>query len=171
MGQNELVSRMKRESVMMECLYKTTTKFTFEEYKRFNNAVMMKKHVLVIMIIAILLILLGGILLDNLFLIVFAILYPLMFILVKNHSVKKVFDSNKITQNVDVTFEFYEDYFEEKHEAGEAKIPYDKLNEIIETKTNFYLMIAKNQGYMISKQNMPDGLEEFIKKIKLEKIR
>ena len=151
---------------MMECLYKTTTKFTLEEYKKFNNAVLMKKHIWILMSVAILFILLGGILLRSPFLIAFAVLYPFLFIFIKNNSVKRVFHSNQITKNVDVTFEFYEDYFKETHEAGEAKIPYDKLNEIIETKTNFYLMIAKNQGYMILKENMPEGLEEFIRNIK-----
>jgi len=150
---------------MMECLFKTTTRFTLEEYKKFNNAILMKKHIWIAMSVAILFILLGGMLLNSPFLIAFAVLYPFLFILIKNNSVKRVFNSNKITKNADVTFEFYEDYFKETHEAGEAKIPYDKLNEIIETKTNFYLMIAKNQGYMILKENMPEGLEEFIRNI------
>ena len=153
----------------MECLYQMTTQFTYEEYKKFNNALLIKRHTWVILGIALCLILLGGILLESTTLIVFAVIYPFIFLLLKNHSVKKVFDSNKLTQNVEVTYEFYQDYFEEKHEVGQAKIPYEKLSEIIETKTNFYLMIAKNQGYMLSKGNMPEGLEAFIRQIKKEK--
>ncbi|MBQ9267182.1 MAG: YcxB family protein [Clostridia bacterium] len=147
----------------MECLYKTTTKYTLEEYKKFNNAILMKRHTLLLLLAGLVFILLGGIILRSEFLIIFAIIYPFFFIIIKNSSVKKVFNSNKLTQNVDVTFEFYEDHFEENHEAGQAKIPYEKLHEIIETKTNFYLMIAKNQGYMLAKENMPEGLEEFIR--------
>ncbi len=147
----------------MEPLYKLTNKYTYEEYKKFNSAVIMRKKTLVITIIAVLMILIGGILLESLFLILFAIIYPIIFVLLMNVGVKRVYNSNKILQDLDVNFEFYDDCFIVKHEAGEAKIPYDKLNEIIETKTNFYLMIAKNQGYMVLKENMPEGFEEFIK--------
>ena len=121
------------------------------------------------MALALGMIVLGGILLESIPLIIFAILYPFIFILIKNNSVKRVFQSNKIVQNQEITYKFYEDYFEEKHDAGESKIPYEKLDSIIETKTNFYLMIAKNQGYMLTKENMPEGLEAFIKNIKINK--
>ena len=147
----------------MEPLYRLTNKYTYEEYKKINSAVIMMKKTLVITIIAVLMILIGGILLESLFLILFAIIYPILFVLFMNIGVKRVYNSNKILKDLDVNFEFYDDCFVVKHEAGEAKIPYDKLNEIIETKTNFYLMIARNQGYMVLKENMPEGFEEFIK--------
>ena len=147
----------------MEPSYRTTNKYTYDEYKKFNRAVMLKKKTLIATIIAVLLILIGGILLESLFLILFAIIYPIIFVLLMNVGVKRVYNSNKILQDLDVNFEFYDDCFVVKHEAGEAKIPYDKLNEIIETKTNFYLMIARNQGYMVLKENMPEGFEEFIR--------
>ena len=147
----------------MEPLYRTTNKYTYDEYKKFNRAVMLKKKTLIATIIAVLLILIGGILLESLFLILFAIIYPILFVLLMNVGVKRVYNSNKILQDLDVNFEFYDDCFVVKHEAGEAKIPYDKLNEIIETKTNFYLMIARNQGYMVLKETMPEGFEEFIR--------
>ena len=92
--------------------------------------------------------------------------YPLILYIVQENNIKKVFKSNKIVQNIDVHYEFYKDYLIEKNENGEMKVEYSKLDEIIETKTNFYLMIAKNQGYMISKADMPSGLDEFIKKMR-----
>jgi hypothetical protein len=147
----------------MECLYKTTIKFTYEEYKKFNDAIMWKKYLIIVSILACLLILTGGILLQNLFLILFAIVYPFLFFLAKNIGVKKFFESNTLLKDKDISFEFYEDCFEIKHEAGDEKIPYDKLCDIVETKTNFYLMIAKNQGYIIIKENMPEGLDEFLR--------
>ena len=147
----------------MECLYKTTTKFTIEEYRKFNLAIIKKKNLPLLSIFAFLCLLIGGILLKNNVLVVFAILYPVLLYIALQIGVKRVFNSNKLLQNTEVTYEFYEDYMIEKHEGGEAKVPYEKLDEIIETKTNFYLMIAKNQGFMISKENMPEGLEEFIR--------
>ena len=150
----------------MEPLFETSTIYTYEEYKRFNNALIFKGHILVLSIIPVLLIFAGGVLLKSNVLVVFAIIYPILFIVAKNIGAKRVYNSNKIIQNAKITFKFYEDHFEQFHESGDSNIPYEKLNKIIETKTNFYLMIAKNQGYILTKENMPDGLEEFLKEIK-----
>ena len=84
-----------------------------------------------------------------------------------HRNIKKIYNSNKVVQNLDVIYEFYDTYFVEKSEHGEMKIEYSKFDEIFETKTNFYLMIAKNQGYMLPKSDMPSELEEFIRNIKL----
>lgn len=150
----------------MDCLFKTTTKFTLDEYRKFNRAIIKKKRILLISIIAVVLIVVSGIILDNTFFIIFAIFYPFLLLIAMNIGVKRTFNSNKLLQNVVVEYEFYQDYLLEKHESGEAKVPYEKLDSIIETKTNFYLMIAKNQGFMISKENLPEGLEDFIRNIK-----
>ena len=112
-------------------------------------------------------VILFGVLSRNLFLFIFAVIYPLILFAIQENNIKKVFNSNKIVQNIDVHYEFYENYLMEKNENGEMKVEYSKLDEIIETKTNFYLMVAKNQGYMISKADMPSGLDEFIRKIKI----
>ncbi len=124
----------------MDYLFKTSTKFTLEEYKRFNFTLIKKRHLLLLSIIAMIFLLASGIMLQNYFLIAFALVYPILFYLSMRRGVNKVFNSNKLLQNAEVTYEFYEDYMYEKHEGGEAKVPYDKLDEIIETKTNFYLM-------------------------------
>ena len=150
----------------MDCLHKTSINYSYEEYKKFNMALVKKKHLILLSAIAVLCIIAGGILLKNLFLILFGIVYPFLFILSIHSGIKKTFNSNKLLQNIEVNYEFYEDHMLEKHEGGEANVPYDKLDEIIETKTNFYLMIAKNQGFMILKSNMPEGLDEFIRNLK-----
>lgn len=149
-----------------ECLYKMTTKFTLEEYKRYNYAILKKRHHFLILAIFELFVILFGVTSQNAFLFVFAIIYPLILYIVQENNIKKVFKSNKIVQNIDVHYEFYKDYLIEKNENGEMKVEYSKLDEVIETKTNFYLMIAKNQGYMISKADMPSGLDEFIRKMR-----
>lgn len=150
-----------------ECLYKMTNKFTLEEYKRFNYALLKKRHHLLILTIFEIFVILFGILTQDAFVFVFAVIYPFIVYILQEKNIKKVFNSNKMVQNVDVHYEFYEDFLVEKTENGEMKVEYSKLDEIIETKTNFYLMIAKNQGCMISKTDMPSGLDEFIRKIKI----
>lgn len=151
----------------MEPLFKTTTQYTLEEYKKFNKALM--KKMLVILIIFEILLVLFFVATQNIFYLIFAVIYPIILFAIQSANIKKVFNSNKIMQDLDINFEFYKDYFIEKDGRGQGKIEYDKLYKIIETKTNFYLMIAKNQGYMLSKENFPDGLEEFIKNIKINK--
>ena len=79
----------------MDCLYKTTTKFTYDEYKRFNLALIKKRHLILISILAVLFILAGGILLENLFLIVFAVVYPLLFLLAMQSGVKRIFGQGR----------------------------------------------------------------------------
>ena len=151
----------------MGYLYTMNSKFTFEEYKKFNYALLKKRHHLLILAIYEIILSLIGIGTGNMFIIVFTIIFPLILYWIQNRNIKKIYNSNKVVQNLDVIYEFYDTYFVEKSEHGEMKIEYSKFDEIFETKTNFYLMIAKNQGYMLPKSDMPSGLEEFIRNIKL----
>ena len=57
-------------------------------------------------------------------------------------------------------------HFVSKTEKSESIVEYDKLYKIIETKTNFYLMIADNQGYIVSKANCSQELIDFIISLK-----
>lgn len=151
----------------MGYLYTMNSKFTFEEYKKFNYALLKKRHHLLILAIYEIILALICIGTGNMFIIVFTIIFPLILYWIQNRNIKKIYNSNKVVQNLDVIYEFYDTYFVEKSEHGEMKIEYSKFDEIFETKTNFYLMIAKNQGYMLPKSDMPSGLEEFIRNIKL----
>ena len=57
--------------------------------------------------------------------------------------------------------------FTETNPYGTTTLEYAKLHKIVETKTNFYLLIAKNQGYILTKSTFPMGLDEFLRNIKL----
>ena len=100
-------------------------------------------------------------------LILFAIIYPIVIALLQKRQIKKVWNSNKVAQNMNVRFDFYDTYFTEINDNGETRLEYDKLHKVIETKTNFYLMIAKNQGFILNKSNFPEGLEDFLRNIKI----
>lgn len=151
----------------MESLYKTNTIYSFEEYKRYNKSLQLKRSRIIWYIILEAWILLLGCLMENILLIAFAILYPILIVILVNRQVKKVWKSNKVAQNMNVNFCFYDTYFTESDENGDTKLEYSKLHKIIETKTNFYLMIAKNQGFILVKENFPEGLEEFLRNIKI----
>ena len=146
----------------MDYLYTTTTKYTFEEFKKYNHALMIKTTITLLVMLEIMLFA-SGILLQNEFVIIFAIIYPFIFWIISNKKIKKVYDSNTLIKYAEVIFDFYEDFLLERHGSGEQKVTYDQIYRIIETKTNFYLMIAKNQGFILKKVNMQDGLEEFLR--------
>ena len=157
----------------MEPLYKTTTKYTLDEYKKFNNAVLKNKKYFLRLAIYEIVFFILALLIENVFLIIFLVLFPLITIIIYNNNVKRVFKSNKLAADKEINFEFYDAYIVIKNENGEQKFEYDKLNFVIETKDNFYLMIATNQGYILTKSNLPDGLENFLKSkevIKFKKV-
>jgi len=146
----------------MDVLFKSSMKFTYDEYKKFTNAVIMLKTIIAVLLLELILLTIAYIFLNYYFLII-AVVFPIIFAIIQNINIKIVYNSNKIMQDIDVEYEFYKDYFYVKQPIGEAKIEYKMLSRIIETKTNFYLMIASNQGYMLLKANMSDELISFIR--------
>ena len=167
--------------------YKTDTIFTFDEYKKFNNSINDKWLTKIIFII------IGSLVLHSLFWdfywlfedgfignILFINLGALIWLgglyyYANVYFVKKTFYSNKLSANGHSFFEFYDGYFTEKtnefdenSSASFAKIKYDDLYKIIETKSNFYLFIGNILAYTIIKQNCSTELIEFLQKIKKE---
>ena len=126
-----------------------------------------KKRSIIIYILLAIFLILDSIFLENPIFAIFAVVYPILIWLLHNIQVKKVFKTNKALQNAEVNFEFYDTYFIETNEYGNTKLEYSKLHKIIETKTNFYLMLAKNQGFILVKDNFPEGLDEFLRNIKI----
>ena len=151
----------------MDCLYTTTTNYNYDEYKRFSWNLLLKRSRIVWFIVLELWILLLGCLMKNSLLIIFAVIYPIMIFLLQNRQIKKVWKSNKVAQDMVVNFEFFDTHFAETTANGNTKLDYSNLHKVIETKTNFYLMIAKNQGFILVKENMPEGLADFLRSIKI----
>ena len=146
----------------MESLYHTTTKNTFEEYKKYVLTLQKKRLILTISLLAIFFCIVGYFTKYTLF---YVAVIPFFEYFSVVRPLKKLYYSNKLAIDAVLDYDFYDTYFTKKSVAGEDKIEYDKLAKIIETKTNFYLMIALNQGYMLKKEGMPKGLVEFIRKL------
>ena len=153
----------------MEYLYKTTSQITYSEYKKFNIDVFIGRKNIMVWLILDALWLVLSIISRDIISMAAALLWPILLILVYYISIKKAYASNKIMQDIATTFEFFDTYLVEKSTVGESVVEYSQLHKIIETKTNFYLMIASNQGYILPKENFPDGLEEFLRNIIIEK--
>ena len=68
----------------MGYLYTMNSKFTFEEYKKFNYALLKKRHHLLILAIYEIILALIGIGTGNMFIIVFTIIFPLILLSVRD---------------------------------------------------------------------------------------
>ena len=152
-------------------IHKTTVKFTYEEYKRFSLTIMKKaltKSAIGLVILLLFAAILFGMNNSKLsaLLCAFVVLYTFMLVFKINSQIKKTYESNELLKDIEQTIEFYEKHFIAKSDKSETTVEYEKLYKVIENKTNFYLMIADNQGYIVSKANCDNELIEFINKLK-----
>ncbi|MBQ3110669.1 MAG: YcxB family protein [Clostridia bacterium] len=61
---------------------------------------------------------------------------------------------------------FYEAHIESEGAKSSTKVLYKNLYKIVETKTSFYVMMGNNMGFIVMKDDCPEGLIEFIRSIK-----
>lgn len=150
----------------MELLYTMKTKYTYDEFKKYTRAILPTKRFIAVFAAMLVLLGLASYITGSLFYVIFALIYPFVMFFLQSRQIKRTYNSNKIIQDLEVSFDFYDTYFIEKTEHGETKVEYEMLHKTVETKTNFYLMTAKNQGYIMPKSQMPEGLAEFLGKLK-----
>ena len=148
-------------------IHKTTVKFTYEEYKRFSLTIMKKaltKSAIGLLILLLFAAILFGMNNSKLsaLLCAFVVLYTFMLVFKINSQIKKTYESNELLKDITQTIEFYEKHFVAKSDKSETTVEYEKLYKVVENKTNFYLMIADNQGYIVSKANCSQELIDFI---------
>ena len=152
-------------------IHKTTVKLTYEEYKRFSLTIMTKaltKSAIGLVILLLFAAILFGMNNSKLsaLLCAFVVLYTFMLVFKINSQIKKTYESNELLKDITQTIEFYEKHFVAKSDKSETTVEYEKLYKVVENKTNFYLMIADNQGYIVSKANCDDELIRFIGNLK-----
>lgn len=159
----------------MESL-QTTTKYTFEEYRKFLKAVTIQINGMAVkvVVIEVLCWLLAYLYLEralsvSMILIFTAILFPTFILFSFYQMAKSTYQSNKVAQNLEITFTFQEDAFSFQSKSDTGTIAYEDLFRILETKTNFYLMIARNQGYILVKENCSDSLIHFLQTLSSKK--
>ena len=179
----------------MEPLFTTQTDLNLDEYKKFNAAVASKnldnskskkrlKWICILLAVCLLEVIIFNLLPghsdgDNTFTVIFItaaivitvsalLAYLLMrFPFFLNKAAEKAYYSNPFLQKNHLqVYSFYEEYLEEKNNDSSAKIEYSLIHNIIETETNFYIMIGNNQGHVIIKSNCSPELIEFIQNLK-----
>ena len=151
----------------MTPLFHTEVKYSFEEYKSFYNALLIREKRIYIGISLMILGLLGLAFLTEIWAIIFvAVMTPFLFWFTSSRQCRRVYDSAKIYHGAVISCDFFEDHLEQAGKQSVNRVNYSDIYNIIETKTHFYIMLAKNQGIIVKKSNCPDGLADFIKGLK-----
>ena len=160
-----------------EMPYETKSRWTIDELKKLNRAALFKLHKPYVAFIVVLeVIFAAGFVLSVLirstslmieFIALFIIL-PLAVKLATNYKINKSFKTNKILQDTVTTYRFSEDRVETSSERGTAFIRYDELYRILETDTNFYLFISKDQALNIIKAECSPELIAFLQEKRRE---
>ena len=155
----------------MEPLFFAETEYTLKEVKRFSRFVQFKNDRWLLAAILIIFIFFSYYMSGNFFdaLISCAIMIVVFFLLnflINEFRIRGMFKSNKIIQNAVEKYNFYAECLKIEGKSGTANIRYEDFYKILETKTNFYLMIAKNQGYILSKENCSPELISFLRNLK-----
>ncbi len=153
----------------MDALFETYAILTLQEFKKQFWTLYRTRSIITVMVVWIGLLMMytgfymSGTPFNLVLMVVYVILIPLIEYVAKTIMLKKIYQSNQSAQNVRIQFRFYNDYFTKESDAGHSKTEYHQLYKIIETKTRFYLMIGNNGGYILVKENFPEGLAEFLR--------
>lgn len=166
----------------MQPLFTTQSVYTYEEYKRFNFAIMNFKQTLPILAVDIVLLVLMTITTSVMrttygyfytvvrffFFLAVALFVSYIFVLLAALlGIKKTYESNKaMKRNPVSTVYFYNEHLTETNSKGVVNLAYADIYKIVETKTNFYIMLAKNNGIIIVKQNCTPELIIFLQNLK-----
>lgn len=153
----------------MKPLYTVKSLYSMEEFMRFNRTLRFrnKKIVVFLSILDVLLLALTLLCLINGSYIWAAIAgFYLLFLnwyLFRgiDQRMAKVFMRNTEIAGQLCEFLFFEDHFDAITKSGTTSISYDKIKNIIETRTNVYIMYSDSQGIMMKKP-MPEGFVEFL---------
>ena len=148
----------------MQPKFTTTSTFTYDEFKKFNFQ-LMGKRCLILSALTFLILALCTVILMSISMLIYTIVVPLFLYLLYKLQVKRFYKAHKSAHDTQSEFEFYDSYFILKEKSRNSEIGYEKLNKIIFTKENAYLMLSKDKGFMLTKKNFPEGLEEFLKSI------
>ena len=160
----------------MEPLYTTQFAYTLDEYLKYNNAVLksQKSFITVYIMFSLSSFVLGAIsyymIKNTIFSIFFALFFFIVFTIefpvVIKKSAKKAYYSNKTLDKNISNYEFFKDELKETNLHSVNVHKYSELTKIIETKTNFYLMISNQQGYLIKNDNCSPELITFLSELK-----
>ena len=148
----------------MEPLFTTEFEYNYDEFKKFSLRLTGKPLMILVICYSLLVLVLGIATISPVY-ITLGVLLPVLVFLLYSRKTKRVYKSNRMFDRLQRVYKFYDTYFVIEDAVNNATVDYSLINKAVFTKTNVYLMIAKNQGYMLLKSNFPEGLEAFLREI------
>lgn len=156
----------------MEPMFQSQTEYTFDEYKKYNREILYKvKNVNKTIIIFEVVLLILAFVTKDLTYAFGALLVPLIFKLMFYFQEKSAYKRNPQLHNMIMTHRFYEDYIEQESKLGIVTIYHYQIQNVLETKTNYYLLTGNNGTIMIVKENCSVDLLAHLRKLKEIKNR
>lgn len=156
-------------------LFTIKSTYSEKEFVRFNRYIMLHRfHYLRNSIVCnlILLLIFSGVIIDDVnsgnipigsvitFLLIVFINWKLC--VSPTNKSKKAYRRNKTMRDASYSVDFYYDHYVILCNGIESSVPFDKLQEIIETDTDYYIMLSKISGVIIPKEKCPVGFADFI---------
>ena len=159
----------------MEPLFRIKATNTLEEYKHWNFELSGKKQIILMLVLY----LLYALLITRYLLLykfnpqlyavcmLFMAVFLLFLFLYKNKLIKTVYYSNGANLKCPIAeVSFYEQFLEINNERSYSKFFYEDIYTIKETKTNYYIMTALNQGIILLKSDCPPKFAPFLQSLK-----
>lgn len=159
----------------MEPLFKTTTEYTYDEYKKFNKEINVKNFKLKMYFSIYTLIFTFAAFIfftdRNYLALVFCltlIVAPIIILPMQiNKLQKKIYNNYVSMHGTQTNISLYNDHLEVSNLMEHLSYPYVKISKIVETETNFYIMNRENRGMIIIKSNCSLELLEFLQELRL----
>ncbi len=158
----------------MEPLYTMEFDQSLEGYRRYNRALILKnKKRIVLDAILLALCLASGIfflcvgyVFEGVYFIAITFLIPVLTWLYRKHGIRKYYESNKLFKDLHEVMSFFEDRYEDDTSFSHEICRYADLYDIIETKTDFYLMVGIGRAQFVPKANCSPELIGFLQGLK-----
>ena len=146
----------------------TRIDLSLEEYMRFAFTVQRqdRRYIRAKLIMMLGLLILAVVKQLGTIMIVAVVALPMVLDIMMKKQVTKAYSDNTNTQGINTSLTFYDNYYEGHSELGDNKYLYEELYKIIETPTNFYLMLSPQHGSIVIKENCSDELLMFLDQLK-----
>lgn len=154
--------------------FEVETVRTYEQYEEFNKAIYenfynVKTKKTILSVVYILLIIVLSLLKKYIEALVVVLIAGIIVFVAKifiNRDIKNTYNINKLMQNAKIIYKFGSDKVEAHSPMGIEILEYSKMYKLIEIDTHFYMMIAKNMGFIVPKEKMTEGQIEFVRGLK-----
>ena len=149
---------------------KATTTYTFEELQNFTK-ITSKKYlrrvdaIVIIVNLAIAVLAAQAEHKNYAIIVSYLLVIPAMLVfsrLFLKFGLKRLWKNSPEAHNLQTTFTFRPNSFRQKNKLNDRTLEYKELDRIVETETNFYIMVDYNKGSIINKKDCSPELIKFI---------